>query len=165
VGLLTGDQMNIENDPNEDMSETFSLKPKTQGELVWLTTIFFAFVELEYGDVVEVMDTNGFLLNEKVYLALKTAAKTKSLINKVAKHLIKNYDIEVPKEEFLPVIEGIFKTLKKCFVIAEEKEIIIILSSEKIEEEDDDCCCYCGGSCGEIVEESKESKINIKYLN
>lgn len=160
--------MNIESDPNrddDDTSETFSLKPKTQAELVWLTTTFFSLVELEYGDVVEVMDTEGFLLNEKVYLALKTAVKTKSLINKVSKHLIKNYDIEIPKEEFYLVMEGIFKTLKKCFVIAEDKEIIIILSSEKIEQDDEGYCCSCGSNLCENEMSQESHPFNPKYLN
>ena len=157
--------MNIESNPsNDDTSETFSLKPKSQSELVWLTTTFFTLVELEHADVVEVMDTNGFLLNEKVYLALKTTAKTKSLINRVSKHLNKNYDIEIPKEEFLPLMQGIFKTLKKCFIIAEDKEIIIILSSEKIED-DDDCCCYCGGSCDKEDTLEQTNPFNPKLLN
>ena len=170
--------MNFEMDPKDsDTSETFSLKPNTKNELVWITSILFSLTELGYADVCECMQTEGFLLNEKVYTALKTAAKTKTLINKVSKHLIKNFNIDGDKEDFSFILEGVFGTIRKCYKVAEEPEIIILISSEKVQDfdedcccdkdccdkdccdEDDDCCC-CGSSCC-----GEEKKIDPKTLN
>jgi len=163
--------MNFETDPKSDseqenMSETFSLKPSTKNELIWLTSILFSLTELGYADVCECMEVEGFLLNEKVYTALKNAAKTKSLINKMAKHLIKHFNIDGDKEDFSFILEGVFATLKKCYKVAEEPEIIILVSSEKVQDldqesydEDDVCSCCCDSSC------CKEKNIDPKTLN
>ena len=147
--------MKFETDPNLDTSsETFTLNPSTKNEFVWINTTMFTLVELEYADLCECMNTEGFLLNEKVCLALKTAAKTKSLINKVSKYLLSNFDIDGEKEDFAHIMKGIFETIKKCYLIAAESEIIILVSSKKIEDLDevknescDDCCVCCGGTC------------------
>ncbi len=163
--------MNFETDPKSDseqenMSETFSLKPSTKNELIWLTSILFSLTELGYADICECMEVEGFLLNEKVYAALKTAVKTKSLINKLSKHLIKNFNIDGDKEDFSFILEGVFGTIKKCYKVAEEPEIIILVSSEKVQDfdegccdEDDECCCCKSSCCGE------EKKIDPKTLN
>lgn len=152
---------NIESDSNDDYSETFSLKPKTRNELVWVSSVLFALHEMDLADIVETMDVEGFLIKEKVYTALKTTAKTKTLSNRISKLLIEEYDIEVKKEEISPLIQQILKTVKKCFLIAEESEIVIIVSSENLEDDDDeDCCCNCGKCM-----KDEEEQIDPKYLN
>ena len=153
--------MNFETDPKSDStSETFSLKPNTKGELVWINSVLFSLIELDYADMCECMNQDGFLLNKRMYLALKTAVKTKALINKLSKHLLKNYNIDGDKEDFAFILEGILGTLRKCYKVAEEPEIVILISLEKIQDLDEDGCCCC-----DELYDNKERNIDPKTLN